>query len=419
MSHSGNLSDDSDFTAPTAEELISVENIHDIDARWVDIELSHLSKLSVENFSSWNKPQLLQRLNEEAQHATQVKNLIRVLCRLAKTNATSKKLCDDVIQAVNTKLNSTELDNQNTYANALKLPGQKVSKPENPATISPQRPVQELSPTAPIFTPSPRNEITIIPKKDYNSDVKAIQKTLERSQVSNTRKSRSGNIVLSFPSINSMKSAQTVLEAKPSIKIHTHEKTFPKLTIRNVDLPEDEVKSSILMKNSRIKSLVDDGYHFEVLFIQKVKLYNSTTQGGNGIEVCNAVIKVDPIIRNCIKENKFKIFVGLKNCNVFDRVHYKICHNCQKIGSHTTDKCPTADLPVCKYCAHNHKSFDCDHKNDPNKQKCSNCANSDDDSIKAEAKNHTANSKNCPFIVDIYNSVILNTQYEAVNQKND
>ena len=92
MSHSGNLSDDSDFTAPTAEELISVENIHDIDARSVGIELGHLSKLSEENVSSWSKPQLLQRLNEEAQHATQVKNLIRVLCRLAKTNAASKKL---------------------------------------------------------------------------------------------------------------------------------------------------------------------------------------------------------------------------------------------------------------------------------------------------------------------------------------
>ena len=419
MSLSGNLSHNSGFIAPTAEELISVESIHDIDARWVDIELDHLSKLSDESFSSWNKPQLLQRLNEEAQHATQMKNLIRVLCRLAKTNATSKKLCDDIIHAVSTKLEITPSEGQNTYAQALRMPGQKTSKPENPATNSRQQPVPELSPTAPVFTPSPRHEITIVPERDYSNDVKAIQKTLERSQVSSTRKSRSGNIVLSFPSNESMQSAQTVLAAKPTIKIHTHEKTLPKLTIRNVDLADDEVKASILMKNSRIKSLVDEGYHFEVLFTQKVKLYNNATQGGNGIEVRNAIIKVDPIIRDCIKANKFKIFVGLRNCNVFDRVHFKVCHNCQKIGSHTTDKCPTSEVHVCKYCSNNHKSFDCGHKNDPSKHNCYNCATSADDNIKAQSKNHIANSKNCPYIIEITNSIVLNTNYEATIQKND
>ena len=412
----GSQPDISDFTVPTAEELISVENINDINARWIENELSHLTKLSEENFSNLNKPQLLQKLSEEGKRAIQVKNLIRVLYRLAKANATSEKICDDIIKAVSTRINVPQ--QENSYAQALKMPGQKmpISTPVNTAT-SHSKPAQVLSPSAPIFTPSPKHEITIVPK-NYGNDVKSIQKTLERSQVSGVRKSRSGNIVLSFPSGDSMQSAQTVLAAKPEIKLHTQEKTLPKLTIRNVDLADDEIRNSILMKNSKINSLVESGYSFEVLFVQKVKLHNNATQGSNGIEVRNAIIKVDPIIRNYIKESNFKIFVGLKNCNVFDRVYFKICHNCQKIGCHTTDKCPTPNEHVCKYCANNHKSYDCTYKSDPSKHECSNCSSSPNENVKAEAKNHIATAKNCPFIVDITNAVMNNTKYDCTIQKN-
>ena len=240
----GSQPDISDFTVPTAEELISVENINDINARWIENELSHLTKLSEENFSNLNKPQLLQKLSEEGKRAIQVKNLIRVLYRLAKANATSEKICDDIIKAVSTRINVPQ--QENSYAQALKMPGQKmpISTPVNTAT-SHSKPAQVLSPSAPIFTPSPKHEITIVPK-NYGNDVKSIQKTLERSQVSGVRKSRSGNIVLSFPSGDSMQSAQTVLAAKPEIKLHTQEKTLPKLTIRNVDLADDEIRNSIL-----------------------------------------------------------------------------------------------------------------------------------------------------------------------------
>ena len=187
------------------------------------------------------------------------------------------------------------------------------------------------------------------------------------------------------------------------------------MTIRNVDVPDEEVIDSILSKNPRVKSLVDKGYHFELLFVQKL---NIPTRNNQSFEARNAVIKMDPTIRDCIKESKYKIFVGLRICNVFDRIHFKTCYNCQKIGSHTSTSCPSPNTPTCRYCSLSHRSSQCEHKNDSNKHQCSNCLNSDNENFKADANTHIANSKSCPYIVEMHHVVMSNTQYEAANPKN-
>ena len=140
--------------------------------------------------------------------------------------------------------------------------------------------------------------------------MKSLQKTLSNSQVSGSRKSRNGNIVLSFPSNQSLQNAQSTLSKNEKIKLHTHEKTLPKMTIRNVDIPDDEIKNSILMKNPKVRSLVDTGHFFDVLFVQKISLKNNN---GSMNDYRNAIIKVDPAIRNIIKETilKFLLVSGI------------------------------------------------------------------------------------------------------------
>ena len=195
----------SSFTIPSAEQLISIDNINDIDGKWIENEIAFLSSFSVENandptYKNATKPVLQQKLTEVANRTSQLANLVRVLHRLAKANSNTKNLCDDVVKSIGEKLENAEVLPRNSYANALKMPGQSTKSKSSPAKPIAAAAPKELSPSAPVFTPSPRHEITIVPEKNYENDMKSLQKTLSNSQVSGSRKSRNGNIVLSFPS---------------------------------------------------------------------------------------------------------------------------------------------------------------------------------------------------------------------------
>ena len=199
------------------------------------------------------------------------------------------------------------------------------------------------------------------------------------------------------------------MSTEAKVKLHIRKKALPKISISNVDVSKEEIRESILSKNPNIRSLVEKGHSFELLFIHEVK--NTSFR--------NAIFKVGPVIRNSIAENKFKVFVGLKNCSVYDRIHYKTCFNCQHIstvkGSHTSENCPIKS-PVCRYCAQKHRSSDCGVKNEPNSHHCINCKNSD--KHKQDAKSHIANANTCPLVIDLINSIISNTDYLGYETKN-
>ena len=328
---------------PSPEELISIASVNEIDESWVNHEIRFLENLAVDRDQKVNKPQLSERLNTIADRATNITNLIRVLYRLAKNSADCNKICDEVVNAVCHKLQTTPADpTRNTYAQALKIPGssrvppqpQEVDSSKKNSTAG-KKPVSQLSANAPVFTPSPRHEITIVPQ-NYDSDVKDVRKLLHKSQVTGSRKSRNGNIVLSFPSNESMESAQQILSkgklaSNEKIKLHMHDKVLPKITVRNVELPDEEIIPSILNKNPKIRFFADKGYKFELLFVQKLNFTRHNNDESRHHESRNAIIKLDPIIRNCIKENSYIVFVGLQTCTVFDRIHYTYCNICVHI----------------------------------------------------------------------------------------
>ena len=202
-----------------------------------------------------------------------------------------------------------------------------------------------------------------------------------------------------------MNEAQGILARDPKIKLHVPKKSLPKMSVSGVNIPDEEIIDSILSKNTRIRSLVNSGKHFELLFVQKIKARNN-------IEYRNAILKMDPEIRNLIRENNHKVFVGLKNCMVHDRIYYKTCFNCQEIGSHTSDTC-TKSTPTCRYCSESHKSADCVNKNNSEKYNCSNCLRSNNDQYVSKAKTHMTNSNICPVVIDLTQKIVENTKYET------
>ena len=146
----------SGFTIPSAEQLLSIDNINDIDGKWIENEIAFLNNFLVENaidptYKNPTKPVL--QLAEVADRANQLTNLIRILYRLANTNSNSKNLCDDIVKTISEKLDSAEILPYNSYANALKIPGQGAKHRSSPAKQIAATTPKELSPSAPVFTP--------------------------------------------------------------------------------------------------------------------------------------------------------------------------------------------------------------------------------------------------------------------------
>ena len=107
-----------------------------------------------------------------------------------------------------------------------------------------------------------------------------------------------------------MNEAQGILARDPKIKLHVPKKSLPKMSVSGVNIPDEEIIDSILSKNTRIRSLVNSGKHFELLFVQKIKARNN-------IEYRNAILKMDPEIRNLIRENNH-------NCDYFNTLRYSL-----------------------------------------------------------------------------------------------
>ena len=101
----------------------------------------------------------------------------------------------------------------------------------------PQEKLPTLSANAPEFKPLSKNEITFTPS-NYEANVKNIEKWLASTKVARSRKSENGNIVLSFPTNETMKSAQGILEGETGIKLHIPTKSLPKMATQNIELAD-------------------------------------------------------------------------------------------------------------------------------------------------------------------------------------
>ena len=176
----------------------------------------------------------------------------------------------------------------------------------------------------------------------------------------------------------------------------TEQREFlPKITVYDINSDDysnnnkDDLKTAILNKNPAIKTTVDEGNLFEVLFIVPEKSKN----------VSKAVIKLDPKILQVIKDSKYKIYIDYGSCRVSDRFFAKQCYNCQKFG-HRSENC-SADKPTCRFCAAKHKSSSCTVRTSKNKSnlKCANCSG-----------NHCTSDISCPVLRKQVDYVIARTK---------
>ena len=304
-----------EVTSPSAEELESIKSINDLDAAWINRELCFLDQLVTESkldptCKHSTKPQLVQKFNAIAARADHTKNLIRVLHRLAETNATPQQRLEGLVspawpgrpyaqakeipvkpRPIGTggrhRLAETSTSNSTSeqlfeglvspawpgrpYAQAKGIPvkpprtgiGANAKAIEIPGLLKEDMPprvslldqvLQEtilLSPNATTLTQSPMHARQFVPKRyidplDYERNVSNLHETLDKVRVSNSRKSRKSKKANTIHHLASTTSRKSAQE----ILANTAE---DKLTISNA--PDKDIMDSTLNKNHQVKYL--------------------------------------------------------------------------------------------------------------------------------------------------------------------
>ncbi|MCP4274573.1 MAG: hypothetical protein GY781_21825 [Gammaproteobacteria bacterium] len=234
-------------------------------------------------------------------------------------------------------------------------------------------------------------------------DAKTITTVLNSVPVSKCTQTGSGTLVVRLPTKKAKEDAGKAIKehlgSDSGLSVTEPKKLLPKMTVVGISsgTEDNEIVPSILMKNTKIRSLVNEGLTLDLIF----------TKQGKDAHTKIAVIKTSPEIRSSIVDEGNSVYVGLTRCRAYDRFWVTQCYHCQGYG-HTSDRCALKDdSPKCSFCAGNHNSKDCSNKTTP---KCVNCAKA---TPATGPTNHFASNKNCPFMIAQRNKLIENTNFAS------
>ena len=274
-------------------------------------------------------------------------------------------------------------------------------------------------------SPMAKHTLMVTPKdantfssEGWNTVVKkSVLPKLKNVQISKAVTTKSGKNILFFPTAEARNAAQKKLcedeaynveaQDKKSLKLLPKMKVcnIPKSCIKDFESNKAGIKQLILEKNPTIKHLIEvEKKLLDIIFVADER----------DPEYCFAVIKIDSEIKNAIKNQQNKLYLGLVACRVVDRYHIIQCYKCQRFG-HKMDSefCPlqNTDEVVCLYCSKNHQSKTCPVKREgsPESYKCNNCATSNSPQEKLHCGGHTTTSPMCPVLQKALKSTMNRT----------
>ena len=227
-----------------------------------------------------------------------------------------------------------------------------------------------------------------------------IRGILQSVLVESCRETKSGGLVVKFPSKEAREEASVLLESSlgksdTGILVSEPKKMLPKMTLLDVptSLPDADIVPGIRDKNISIRNLLENGHVLTLLFTR--------TNGDKKM----AVLKMSPEIRTAIINDGGHVFLGLSRCRAYDRFWATQCRHCYKFG-HTKDRCSGSGRPpTCGFCAGAHMSGDCPDKS---LLKCANCSSS---GSPPEVCNHSASSLDCPVMISERQKAMENTNF--------
>ena len=219
--------------------------------------------------------------------------------------------------------------------------------------------------------------------------------------VESCRETKSGAVVMKFPSKEAKNEASTAISnclgEESHYTVSEPKKLLPKITLVGLpkSFPDCDILDGILNKNGKLKELRNDGHTLEIIFT-KIKG-----------DFKHAVIRVSPEIRASIQRENWYVFVGLNKCKVYDRFWVTQCYHCLNFG-HIATKCPSkSQSATCGFCAGNHNSRACTQKSTP---RCANCSRM---TPPPQSLDHFASSHSCPVLVSQRQRLIEKTEFSS------
>ena len=217
--------------------------------------------------------------------------------------------------------------------------------------------------------------------------------------VTNIGVSKKGDTFIHCPSAEARDKLQPLLiSAKLADRevVPMKEKS-PHITIVDIiqtgtdELTKENILLQIRSQNPKLAALIENGNEFKILFIKK----NSQTHR------YSAAVRVSCAIRNAIKSDRNRIYIGISCCRVYDRFYVKRCNNCQQFR-HYKDNCQ--NQTVCGHCSGHHKSESCSLKEctDFSKLKCTNCKEAN---VPGSGNGHSAFWFKCPAYIEAQNKL--------------
>ena len=122
------------------------------------------------------------------------------------------------------------------------------------------------------------------------------------------------------------------------------------------------------------------------------------------------VARVSEDIRDVLKTNNDRIFIGFSAHRIFDHFYVKTCSKCHSFG-HYHAEC--SNNPCCGYCSsEDHVSDDCPVKaeKDVAKYKCVNCQDA-----RKTSDGHSSHWFTCPAYLEQQKKMKMNIPYYAKN----
>ena len=207
-----------------------------------------------------------------------------------------------------------------------------------------------------------------------------VSDALNGIQITDSKFTNKGNIVMNFEEEDTMKKAAEKLTGMDQISIKTVNKLRPKIMLCNVFREEDKenIIKNMIARNEFLQTISDVDKKIDLIFTKQA--------AGNTVHY---ILKCEPEVRALIHKNYDKIKLQWGIYKVRDRYHTFMCFHCQRFG-HLEAKCPVKNRNEnahCYKCAGPHMSKDCNS----NDKKCINCVR-----YKKEDTGHTAINSCCP-----------------------
>ena len=337
-------------------------------------------------------------------------------------------------RTISEKATSMPSDNAGVPLNSNTVPKTWANVSSSPILQNQRNDMPSLQ-TAAEIPPKAQKHVLLLEPKDTNNAVlskEAKKKSLQdiNSAISGVNVEfctfkKSGLVAVGFSDSEAKQRAEQKIKDDATVsstfKTRLPRKLLPKVTVYGInevlfDSCEDDreemkltLKRDILRRNDCVRQVLesDSDATLEIVMLQKVMPSHSSVS-------YMAAMKMSSSVRKAIYDNGDRLYVSLKRCKVVDRFHIVQCFHCQEPG-HLSKDCPTENA-TCYYCAGDHRSKECEHKNSEDKKCCSNCLKSSNPEVKRNAKSHTAASHQCP----VMQSHILNmkSKTERWQEKN-